>query len=351
MAHRLKVGIAGSNFGLRVHAPAFRTAGFEPVRLLVREGSGPLPAAAEGLTATEDPDAFLAPGLDAVGIALPPDDGSKLCAAALSRGIAVFMEKPLAHTLAAAMDLVSVEAASSAPAMVDLEFSALAAVRRLAEIVRDRRYGAARQVQLTWRASSRAHTAQRWSWKADAARGGGVGPLYAAHGFHLLEDLLGPIAGLTCVSSDAGTRLYAPPGAHAAPESMALGLSFASGAVGSALFALDAAGPQYLRLEVGFERGFGVLENQSSGTMLGLRLSCQGADGLKEDAADEEVERGGEVVAVSRMMIRLRQAIEEGAACQPSLADGLRVQRLLDAAAAATPTSVLDRAGAAGNVP
>jgi predicted dehydrogenase len=73
---------------------------------------------------TTDPMAVLDSGeLDAVYIATPPAHHAELMTAALSRGLAVFCEKPLAIDLDDGRRMLDAASASDAPAFVDLALS------------------------------------------------------------------------------------------------------------------------------------------------------------------------------------------------------------------------------------
>jgi predicted dehydrogenase len=88
----------GSGFGVRVHVPALRAAGFEVVALVGRDAERTARRAARcgiehAVTSLDD---ALMPGVEAVTIATPPDMHAPLAIAAVEAGRHVICEKPFA---------------------------------------------------------------------------------------------------------------------------------------------------------------------------------------------------------------------------------------------------------------
>jgi predicted dehydrogenase len=104
-----RVGIIGAGGIGKTHARAWRDNGVMPVAVADVNGEAAERLAGEiGATGWDDPAAKLAAGdLDNASICTPPATHAPLVEAAISAGLAVLCEKPLADSLAAAEKIAS----------------------------------------------------------------------------------------------------------------------------------------------------------------------------------------------------------------------------------------------------
>jgi len=147
--------------------------------------------------------------------------------------------------------------------------------------------------------------------------------------------LCGPISGLTA-------RVFPLPDRNA-DVSIALALAFASGAGGN----LQVSSASFLgsghRIELYGEDGTLVLSNSTVDYFRGFKLwlGRQGDDALKPIAiedADENQFADSRTAPVSRLVRRFMDACERGGSPSPGVAEGYRVQCLIDAAQRAHAT-------------
>jgi predicted dehydrogenase len=294
-----------------VHVPALRRVAGVEVAALGGQTRERAEAVARELgipVACGSIDELLELGLDAVTIAVPPERQAAAAAAALEAGLPVLAEKPLAVSVAEAEDLAA--RAAGRTAVVDFEFAELATFRTLRETLSARTYGDVREVSVVWLTRPRAPRPPG-SWKADAARGGGVLALYGSHVLYLLEWLFGPLDGL---GSDSSTN----------------GLSL-SGRVGDAVpvtVRLDDASPvQRHEWRVVCDDATLIASNTELDAVRGFRLVADPGTVLAEEPADPHAD--GRVAPVAAVMARFLGAAAAGKPAAPDFAAGLRVQRLM----------------------
>jgi predicted dehydrogenase len=108
-----------------------------------------------------------------------------------------------------------------------------------------------------------------------------------------------------------------------------------SGAAATIVSSADAPLGSGHRVEVYGEAGALVLENATADHARGFRLlaGTRASGRLEPVAVEEEGAAGadGRIGVTARLAHRFLDAIETGAPARPGLAEGLRVQRLLDA--------------------
>ena len=120
-----KIGIIGVGFGAQVHAPAFRSEGWEVAAICSRNGDKARKAAADaGIeTACTDPMEIIGRSdIAAVSIITPPPAHHPLAVAALRAGKHVMCEKPFAMNAREAERMVEAAQKSGRTAMVAHEF-------------------------------------------------------------------------------------------------------------------------------------------------------------------------------------------------------------------------------------
>jgi predicted dehydrogenase len=218
---------------------------------------------------------------------------------------------------------------SGRPTMIDFNFPELPAWRS-AKAMRDGgRLGRLRHVVVTWNVENQAMRLRQKSWKTQAHGGGGLLGNFVAHCLHYLEWFCGPIAGL-------GGRLFLAPDGETA-GSIALALAFASGAGGSLQMSCASFLGSGHRIELYGEDGTLVLANPTADYFRGFTLmqAGRGDDRLQAVAladASGDLSSDSRIAPVSRLVRRFLDACANGAPASPGVAEGYRVQQLIDAA-------------------
>jgi len=333
------VGIVGCNYGRTVLIPAFR----QDPRCEVVALAGTDAARTAGLARA----ANVARGLGSwqavveeravavIAVAVPPDLQPAIARRALELGKPVFLEKPLAADLAGAQAILESARKSERPTIVDFNFPELPSWQRAKAILDDGAIGRLRNVVVTWNFANRATRLRLESWKTRDDGGGGLLGNFVSHCFYNLEWLCGPISGLTA-------RLFALPDRDA-DGSVALALAFASGAGGSLQVSCASFLGSGHRIELYGEDGALMLSNPTADYFRGfeLRLARQGDAALKTIAiedADVEPFSDSRISPVRRLVQRLIDACENGGSPTPGVAEGYRVQCLIDTARRAHAT-------------
>jgi predicted dehydrogenase len=333
------VGVVGCNYGRTVLAPAFRhdprcevvgLAGTDAAR------TARLARAANIGRGFSDWQALVEdPAVLVVAIAVPPNLQPPIAQRALELGKPVFLEKPLAADLAGAQMILDSARKSGQPTIVDFNFPELPSWRRAKAILDGGAIGRLQNVVVTWNFENQATRLRRESWKTRGNGGGGLLGNFVSHCFYNLEWLCGPISGLSA-------RLFPLPDRQA-DGSIVLALAFASGAGGSLQMSCASFFGSGHRIELYGEDGTLVLSNPTADYFRGfeLRRGRQGDDTLRPigiEEVEEDAFSDSRASAVTRLVQRFIDACEKGGSPSPGVADGYRVQCLIDAARRANAT-------------
>jgi predicted dehydrogenase len=191
----LKVGIVGSGFGGAVHAPAFALhPRFEVVALAAPSSAERVARERKIPQAFRSVDEMLAGAqLDVVSVASPPFDHHRSVLAALAAGKHVLCEKPLALTVAEADEMVAASARAGTAAAVAFEFRYVPAIIAMKELIDNGHLGALREIDVARlsRELLMRNAMPRPPWWFARERGGGVGSSVMPHVFDLANHLAG----------------------------------------------------------------------------------------------------------------------------------------------------------------
>jgi predicted dehydrogenase len=338
----LRVGIAGLGYGVDVHLPGFRGLGdVEVIGMLGRDAvRASAVAARTGLPVSTDLATWLAAPLDAVSLALPPAEVERVAIAAIERGLPILAEKPLGADARVARLLTM--GAKGRPNAVDFEFAELASFAALHDAIHAGAIGRVRHATVLWLMESRAHRGGGWSWKTDAARGGGALTLLGTHVFYMLEWLLAPIARLTArLDCRESARLLPSPEAQPADDLAHLTLEHRDGAITSVVLGNANPGIATQRWTIVGDGGTAILDNMTrnlaGGFRYGLEIFAPGGRIVRQ-AADAETQGDSRIAPFARLAARFVEAVRTGGQCRPSFADALRVAQLGDATRRAAQT-------------
>jgi predicted dehydrogenase len=180
----LRVGILGSSFGGKVHAPAFKAhERFELVAIAspthaddVAKERG-IPQSYASLDEMLDQ-----AQLDVLSIASPPYTHYDAVRAALARGLHVVCEKPFTLKLEQAEELVELAKKSGTACILAHEFRFLPAQIALHELIENRHLGALREIEFTMQTGIlRGDTYRPRGWWFSRERGGGLAGAWLSH--------------------------------------------------------------------------------------------------------------------------------------------------------------------------
>lgn len=220
----LRVGIVGAGWIAETHAATI--AALHGATVVA--GADVVPGRAD----YEDWRAMLgAERLDAVLVCTPPDAHREVVLGAAEAGLAVYLEKPVAHTLDDARAIAAAVDGAGVVCAIGYQYRAISF---LADLPDDARLLLGTGVS---------DTMDR-SWLGDRARGGGMMLERASHLIDLERAIAGEVAGVSAVESG---------------EALAASLRFAGGALGNVVVGRAAGGPGW-RLELVRDGGTVLVE-------------------------------------------------------------------------------------------
>jgi predicted dehydrogenase len=330
----VRIGVVGIGYGQQVLVPAFRS---DPRCDITGIAASTDDRAANIAQQIGVPHSFGdwralidSPHVDAVAISVPPALQPEIFGAALANGKAVFCEKPLGNSVAAVATMAEAATKANLPNMVDFLFPEIPAWIKTKTMLDSGAIGPLRHVDLHWSVETYANKMGLESWKTRPDDGGGALSNFFSQSFFYLEWLLGPIARLSA------TLIKAPDDDRPGETVVTMTLVFRSGI--SATATLNTAAPltHSHRLMVHGGDGTLVLENMTADYVTGFKLSL----GTREAGAMQTIEipedfangADGRILAAAKLGSRWLDWIQSGEPASPTIQDGLRVQRLLEAA-------------------
>lgn len=329
----LRVGVVGLGFGRAVHVPALRCDARCRLVAICGTSADRARRIARELDIEQafgDWARMLDEGhIQAVTIATPPSVQPSIAQEALSRGIAVFAEKPLSLTLSDARALADAAARAGRANMVDFAFLGAPAFQAAKAQLSEQRLGPLRHCIVQWHVETYANRMGLSSWKTDAQQGGGALLNFVPHAACYVMWLLGPIDAVSALLSRA-------PGDGRTADSMAsLNLRLTSGVTCSVNVTTNSILGSGHRITIAGDEGTLVLENSGSDYVSGLRLylGARGSDRLEPvDVQGLAATTDGRIAAVSVLMQRWIDWALDGPSQQPDFRQGAEVQAVLDAA-------------------
>jgi predicted dehydrogenase len=322
----IRLGFFGGGFIARHHASMLRlgaadariTAVFDPDR---EKGAD---FAMEHDAPLVDSEEAVFEAADAVYVCTWTSEHPRLVAQAAERGIPVFCEKPLATTLAGAVDMVECVENAGVVNQVGLimrDYPGFLLLRRL--LARD---GVGRPMSFVFRDDQYIPTQgiYRSSWRADVSRcGAGTLLEHSIHDLDILEWLFGPVVSVSGRSAEFH-------GIAGIDDTVVATLEFDSGLLGTlaSIWHDVLERPSLRRLEVFTERSYCALEGDVFGP-----VSWTGPDGETGRLADDEL-----VGRLHAWGIRPRnpdvafvEAVRTGSPASPDFASALRAHLLVEA--------------------
>lgn len=328
----IRVGVIGLGYGGRVLVPAFRAASCR-VEAVCGTSLRRSRAAARKLRipkAYGDWRRLVAdPAIDAVAVAVPARRQLSIVLAALKNRKHVFCEKPIALSHRGALSMFRAAKRAGVATAVDFEFLEIPEWRRVAAMLRRKSVGRLRHISVSWQAGTRAQRTGRRSWKACRREGGGTLNLFGAHTLYYVERLFGRVRRLSAHLFQ-GRKAFS----RAGDVCDVLVLELESGVPVSVVLSNEATGESHHRIEIYGDRGRILLENPTPDYASGFRIIRAGPGGgiQKISVRKPRIRGDGRIAATAAVARGFARRVRGGRAPGPTLADGLRVQRLIDAA-------------------
>lgn len=334
------IGIIGTGWGARVQVPAFRAAGLEVTALAGSQAAKTERVAGELEVAFHSADwrALLArPDVTLVSIVTPPALHREMALAALEAGKHVLCEKPTAMNAAEAEAML--EAARQRPhqlALIDHELRFLPVVRRARELVAAGAIGTLRHAAVRFVNNGRADPTRPWNWWYDASQGGGALGAIGSHQVdllrYLLDDEVAEAHGFVATAIAERPDKSGQPRAVSADDYAAASLRFAGGALANLLTSAVAGVSEPNSLSIHGSQG---TLNITSGRLFHNEPGKEPVDltpahtvAIPQGIAGEFPEG---TVYLGHALRAYLDGDGEALALAATFADGLAVQRTLDA--------------------
>lgn len=339
---KLSVGIIGTGFGAKVHAPAFQTIPAVEVMAIAGQDRQKAARAGQGLGIPTVHDSWQQliddEKVEAVAVAVPPSAQFDVVTAALRAGKHVLCEKPFGIDAGQAARMWALARESHRVCMVDYMFRMAPERVRLKELLDGHEIGRIIRVTVEWTVRGRAAGNSAWSWQFDPSFGGGVLFAFGAHVVDYLQWLVGPVRSVAArLSTRGGPAQSAPMDRPVAADTLDA-MMLLDGDIPVSITVSNATpGGRGHWLTIYGERGALIVGNANlADTVIGTRLyQSDAATGALRDipvvSIAGEGAADGRTLLVGRMAECFAGAIRSGASAAPSFEDGWRAQVVMDA--------------------
>jgi predicted dehydrogenase len=258
-------------------------------------------------------------GLDALIVGAPDDLHLPMTLAGLRSGLHVLCEKPLAMNAADAGQMLAAARAAKVKHMTHFNVSNFPQIRFVGRLLAEECIGSWHDFHIHW-ISDKYLVGKPKEWRLDPTRSNGVLGDFGSHAFNLIETHLSPVISIS-------TSLMARPvvgGGEIPNESLAAQLKLANGAHGSLLLTKLAN----VEMQIG-------IDMYGEGGSLSVRLDKNAKKILLSEGTDKQLHAltvPDDVTALPDIVNLFVTSIHEDREFAPTFADGLRTQKLMDAA-------------------
>ena len=323
----LRLGMIGAGWIAREHVAsisALPDAELTAVADLDAARAGELAAGAGARAYAEWGEMLAAETLDAVVVCTPPMAHRDPCLAAVERGLAVYLEKPVARTSEDARAIADAVRAAGAVVAVGYQYRAI-------DFLPDLRAAAADDPPGMLASYSVGATAGR-PWFVTQAEGGGQVLERASHHIDLQCAIAGPVGWVQAAGARIDLAGADRPAASDIDDVIALSLGFRSGALGTVLCAWTSPElPSSYTLDVVSARSSVHVELDPGFTATGTRGGEEVALGLSMAPIRRGMERfleaarTGDPAGVACDVDAAAESLDVALACERALAAGGRV--------------------------
>jgi predicted dehydrogenase len=340
-----KIGIIGVGFGAQVHAPAFRSEGWDVAAICSRSREKAQKAAAEaGIkdVYTDAMELIRRDDLAAVSIIAPPGAHHALSIAALRAGKHVMCEKPFALDVKQAKEMRDAAEKSKRTAMIAHEFRHTPQRRYIKQLLSEGYIGKFRLCTIELFLDRYVTKEPRpFTWIARKSDGGGLLGALGSHYIDGLRDWFGEVASVNgwlatlrpeLVDTATGKKVEAE-----TDDTFSMSLTFKSGGTATMIASFATTPARGVKISVMGDNGTLIAEQPGPNPMEnGVVVASRNGEPLHAletppqytPFADPRDHR----LMAFRMLVRdFTRGVEQGASPAPNFTDGLRCQEVLDA--------------------
>jgi predicted dehydrogenase len=344
-ASQRKIGIIGIGFGATVHAPGFRSEGWDVAAICSRHADKAREAATAAGIADVHTDAMeliRRDDLAAVSIVTPPVAHHDLAIAALEAGKHVLCEKPFALDRAQAARMEAAATASGRTAMVAHEFRYAPQRAHIRQLLGEGYVGKFELCTIELFLDRFAAREPRpWSWLATNAAGGGILGALGSHYIDALRHWFGEVASVSGRVDTLRPDLRDPATGRIvqgdADDTFAFTLTFRNGGMATMISSFAFAPTRGAKIAV-MGNGGTLLAEQAGpnptedGVVVGSRDGAPLAPLPMPPQYLPFADARDHRLSSFRLLVRdFNAGIERGTSPAPNFTDGLRCQEVLDA--------------------
>lgn len=325
----LKVGIIGSGFGLYGLLPAFNSlkncqvvsiCGKRTERLLSycqKIGLEKIYTDWKLMLEKEQ--------LDVLALAVTPNAQYEIAKFAISKGINIFAEKPLAANLQQARELLTLAQKNKIKHTIDFLYPEIKQWKKVKQLINKKVLGELKQLYVNWDFPTPGIKNKRPGWKSDIKMGGGALSYYFSHSLYYLEYFAGGIVNFKSL------LLYSKD-AVGADVGVDLEFKFKNGVNGHAHLSCEGVGLNVHQIIFICEKGTIVLENINN-TVTDFIIKIHNSTKVKQIYLPEDKIRENEderVRIVRKLAARFIKSCIQRKPIIPSFKEGVRVQELIE---------------------
>lgn len=188
----MRLGVIGGGFGVDGHLSAVSSMPGVDVAAVADSGSGRV------LSRLADPSLYrsswrdlLDLPIDAVCVVTPPVSHLAIVLELIGRGKHVLCEKPFGMTPTESRAMADVATRAGVVGSVNFQYRFEPGLQALKTLLEDGRIGELRSVECSWLTTGRRDPGLPWTWRNDAAQGGGVIGAFFSHVVDLIHWLCG----------------------------------------------------------------------------------------------------------------------------------------------------------------
>lgn len=367
MAKKLRVGIIGANWSLKVHGAAWKRIDDVEVTAIctAHQESAESAAQAHGIPKAywNHEEMAADPDIDIIDVGTRPAFRFPMVMAALRNGKHVYNALPFATSLADAEAMRDAQQAAGVVGVVDAQFRWSPPAQQMKAMIDSgfigRPLGFNVQLMLpliveqgrTYPYSAYSEHTAPYYWLAEKSSGGSAWRNFATHSLLFLTHLIGPVEEATGMLTTGLPEWQLPDGTVLHPETHDLGsatLRMENGAIGSLQAGWCVPDTEGWRVEIWGDKGRLLLVDNSFGNLLSAKLYA--GDGRlltygERTCAEVEIDpafyavpgtNSGETaprpyVAMDWMFASMAQAIRTGGRGSPDFAEAAAVHRVVEA--------------------
>lgn len=265
-------------------------------------------------------------GLDAIAIAVTPSVQYQIAKIAITKGLHVFAEKPLAANISQARELFALAKKNKIIHGIDFIFPEISEWKKVKELISTETFGKLEHISVSWDWLSGDIKNKRSSWKTSVAEGGGALAFYFSHGLYYLEHFAGEIENVKSLFTNTKESI------NGDEVGVDILLKFQRGITGHAHASCNSKGLTKHQIIFQCEDGVIVLENQNA-VVDKFIIKTYSQSGIKQLRVRKD--RGHKndderVKIVRKIATRFVNSCISKKQMFPSFIEGLRVQELIE---------------------